>query len=213
MSYRSASPAHNNSHRQSGFTLIEALVALSLMAIISVMSYQAVEVILDADQRSRADLSDENQLHRTWQIIYRDLMHLRKRSYRDGLGGEEAPYMTDKSQFGVRFSRGGGPMVRSNPSGIRRIQYSLNEEQQLVRRSWGISESPRYSDGVTLPLLDDVSEVLFEHFDSDGNTFTPNWPPLKAKGKGREKLPILIRVTISLNTGAVTSRTFLGVSS
>ena len=213
MSFKGTSSVHNNRNRQSGFSLIEALVALSIMAIISVMSYQAVDVVLNADQRSRADMSDEKQLHRAWQIIYRDLMHMRKRSYRDGLGGEEHPYITDKSQFGVRFSRGGGPMVRSNPSGIRRIQYSLNEEQQLVRQSWGISESPRYSDGVTLPLLDDVSEVLFEHFDPDNKIFTPNWPPLKAKGLAKEKLPILIRVTISLNTGAVTSRTFLGVSS
>jgi general secretion pathway protein J len=194
-----------------GFTLIESLVALSLIAIISVMSYQAVEVVMDADQRSRANMSDEKQLHRAWQIIYRDLMHMRQRSYRDGLGGEEYPYITDKSQFGIRLSRGGGPMVRSNPSGIRRIQYSLNSDQQLVRQSWGISESPRFSDGVTLPLLDNVSEVLFEHFDLDNKIFTPNWPPLRSKTP--DKLPILIRVTISLDTGAMTSRTFLGASS
>ena len=209
MSPKSASSA--NCSRQLGFTLIESLVALSLIAIISVMSYQAVEVVMDADQRSRANMSDEKQLHRAWQIIYRDLMHMRQRSYRDGLGGEEYPYITDKSQFGIRLSRGGGPMVRSNPSGIRRIQYSLNDEQQLVRQSWGISESPRFSDGVTLPLLDNVSEVLFEHFDPDNKIFTPNWPPLKSKNP--DKLPILIRVTISLDTGAMTSRTFLGVSS
>lgn len=209
MSPKSASSA--NCNRQLGFTLIESLVALSLIAIISVMSYQAVEVVMDADQRSRANMSDEKQLHRAWQIIYRDLMHMRQRSYRDGLGGEEYPYITDKSQFGIRLSRGGGPMVRSNPSGIRRIQYSLNSDQQLVRQSWGISESPRFSDGVTLPLLDNVSEVLFEHFDLDNKIFTPNWPPLRSKTP--DKLPILIRVTISLDTGAMTSRTFLGASS
>jgi len=208
--YRSL-PAGNNARQQLGFTLIEALIALSLIAIISIMSYQAVEVVILADQRSRAELSDEAQLHRAWQIIHRDLMHLRKRSFKDGLGGVEPPYITDNSQFGVRFSRGGGPMVRSNPSGIRRIQYSLNESQQLVRQSWGISESPRYSDGVTQLLLDNVAEVLFEHMDKDDKTFTPTWPPL---GKlTSKKLPIMIRVTISLNTGAETSRLFLGVAS
>ena len=36
---------------------------------------------------------------------------------------------------------------------------------QLIRQSWGISESPRYSDGVTLVVLDEVSEVLFEQLD------------------------------------------------
>ena len=209
--YRSL-PTRNNPRQQLGFTLIEALIALSLIAIISVMSHQAVEVVLGANERSRADLSDEAQLHRAWQIIHRDLMHLRKRFFKDGLGGLEKPYVTDNSQFGVRFSRGGGPMVRSNPSGIRRIQYSLNESQQLVRQSWGISESPRYSDGVTQLLLDNVAEVLFEHL-GDDHIFTPTWPPLKSSASSAPALPKMIRVTISLNNGAETSRLFLGVAS
>jgi len=192
---------------QRGFTLIEALVAMSLIAIISVMSYQAVEVVMLADQRSRDQLSDETQLHRAWQIIHRDLLHLRNRPFRDGLGGKEDAYITDKSQFGVRFSRGNGPMVRNNPSGVRRVQYSLNESQQLLRQSWGITESTRYSDGVTQRLLDNVEEVLFEHQDSDG-VFVPNWPPIKGSATA---LPKMIRVTIRLINGTETSRLFLGV--
>ena len=78
MSFKGTSSAHNNCNRQSGFSLIEALVALSIMAIISVMSYQAVDVVLNADQRSRADMSDEKQLHRAWQIIYRDILFVQK---------------------------------------------------------------------------------------------------------------------------------------
>jgi general secretion pathway protein J len=194
--------------RHSGFTLIEALVAMALIAIIAVMSFQAVEVVMQADQRSRDKLSDETQLHRAWQIIHRDLMHLRNRTFKDGLGGTEAPYITDNSQFGVRFSRGGGPMVRNNPSGIRRIQYSLNEEQQLVRQSWGIAESPRYSDGVSQRILDNVAEVLFEHQDNDGN-FVPSWPPIKGSSL---VLPKMIRVSIRLTNNTETSRLFLGVT-
>jgi prepilin-type N-terminal cleavage/methylation domain-containing protein len=68
--------------RHSGFTLIEALVAMALIAIIAVMSFQAVEVVMQADQRSRDKLSDETQLHRAWQIIHRDLMHLRNRTFK-----------------------------------------------------------------------------------------------------------------------------------
>ena len=60
---------------QSGFTLVEAVVSLMLLAVMSVMSYQAVEVILGANERSRGALSNEAQLHRTWQIINRDLFH------------------------------------------------------------------------------------------------------------------------------------------
>ena len=63
--------------RHSGFTLIEAIVSLALLAVLSVMSYQAVEVVMGVNERSRNDLADEAQLQRAWQIIARDLMHMR----------------------------------------------------------------------------------------------------------------------------------------
>ena len=88
---------------QAGFTLIEAVISLFLLAVMSVMSYQAVEVILDSNERSRGDLADEAQLHRAWQIISRDMMHLRPRGFADGFGSAERAYLTDPSDFGVRL--------------------------------------------------------------------------------------------------------------
>ena len=199
-----------NTKAQSGFTLIETLIALALLAIISLMSYQAIEVVIGADERSRAKQTGQAEMDRAWKIIQRDLMHVRNRPFRDGLGGIEAPYMTAKSDFGVRFSRGNGPMIATNPSGVRRVSYDLDDNQQLVRQSWGITESMRYSDGVSMVLLKDVDKILFEH--SDGSSaFVPDWPPLKRRKS--DPLPKIIRVTITLNNGAETSRLFLGVSS
>jgi len=195
---------------QLGFTLIETLIALSLLAIISLMSYQAIEVVIGADQRSRSSKMNEMKIQRAWQIINRDLMHLRDRKFKDGLGGIKQPYYTESSQFGIRFSRGGGPMISSNPSGVRRVHYDINDSQQLMRQSWGITESPRYSDGVALVLLDNVVEVLFEHLDGN-NRFIPDWPPLKRKAT--MPLPKMIRVMIRMENGTETSRLFLGVSS
>ncbi|MDG1693266.1 MAG: type II secretion system minor pseudopilin GspJ [Porticoccaceae bacterium] len=198
-----------HSKSQSGFTLIETLVSLSLLAIISLMSYQAIEVVITADERSRSKKMGEAEIQRAWNIIQRDLMHLRDRPFKDGLGGVEPPYITDNSKFGVRFSRGGGPMVTPNPSGIRRINYILNDEQKFIRQSWGITESIRYTDGVTVVLLESVDEVLFEHL-GPNNIFTPDWPSAKL-GK-TSPLPKMIRVTITMENGAETSRLFLGVS-
>ena len=36
----------------------------------------------------------------------------------------------------------GGPMLRINPGGVRRVEYRIDDEQQLVRQSWGITEFP-----------------------------------------------------------------------
>lgn len=200
----------NRADQQRGFTLIEALIAVSILAVISLMSYQALELIMGANERSRTDLADEAQLQRAWQIINRDLFHLRKRGFKDGLGGIEPAYITNNSEFGVRFSRGGGPMVGTNPSGIRRVEYRLNDDQQLVRQSWGITESPRFSDGVVQVLLDHVFEVNFEHLD-ESNNYLASWPPVGGRSTSL-RLPKMIRVTISLEDGTQSTRLFLGVS-
>lgn len=197
--------------KNSGFTLIEAIVSLALLAVLSVMSYQAIEVVIGVDERSRNDLADEAQLQRAWQIIGRDLMHLRPRRFSDGLGSVEPAYVTDLSNFGVRFSRGGGPMVRSNPSGVRRIDYKLNQEQQLIRTSWAITESPRQSDGTVLTLLDNVSKVEFNHLAKSGN-YSLDWPPINVNFSPYA-LPRMISVTITAENGFETSRLFAGVVS
>ena len=88
---------------ESGFTLIEVIVSLALLAVISVMSYQAVEVVTKVNERSRSGVASEAQLQRAWQIIGRDLMHIRPRRFYDGLGDIEGAYLTNPSDFGVRF--------------------------------------------------------------------------------------------------------------
>ena len=203
---RSKSATYKN---QSGFTLVEAVVSLMLLAVMSVMSYQAVEVILGANERSRTNLSDEAQLHRAWQIINRDLFHLRPRTFADGLGSRESAYITNPDQFGVRFSRGGGPLIGSNPTGVSRIEYSLNSQDQLERRSWPIATTSLNDDGNRLILINNVDSVEIEQLSRAG-VFVPDWPPLN-ETHSPLSLPRMIRITLIMLDGSETTRLIPGL--
>jgi len=196
-------------HSEGGFTLIETVVSMLLLAVMSVLSYQAVDAVLATNERSRQGLAEEASLQRAWQIIGRDIMHLRARPFVDGLGMREPAYVTDRSEFGVRFSRGGGPMVKSNPSGLRRVEYSINREQQLQRQSWAITQSPRQSEGSILILIDNVDEVVFEHLTKDF-FYSPDWPPIN-ETHSLSSLPKMIRVTITVDGLGESSRLFPGL--
>ena len=198
----------NSFGRQRGFSLIEVVVSIGLLSVMSIMAYQALEVVMATNDRSHDTMSRQVNLRRTWAIIQRDLLHMRNRPFSDGLGQLERPYETDVSEFGVRFSRGGGPMLASNPSGLMRVYYGLDDARNLVRTTWPITASPRYSDGNTRTLLSDVDEVIFEHL-SEENEYSENWPPLNSISA--PMLPKMIRVMIRLKDGDSTSRLFPGV--
>ena len=196
-------------YSEGGFTLIETVVSMLLLAVMSVLSYQAVDAVLATNERSRQGLAEEASLQRAWQIIGRDIMHLRARPFVDGLGMREPAYVTDRSEFGVRFSRGGGPMVKSNPSGLRRVEYSINREQKLQRQSWAITQSPRQSEGSILILMNNVDEVVFEHLTKDF-FYSPDWPPIN-ETHSLSSLPKMIRVTITVDGLGESSRLFPGL--
>ena len=197
--------------RQDGFTLIEVMVSLTIMAFMSVLSYQAIDMVIEVNERSRSDLAEEAKLQRAWQIIGQDLLHLRPRTFVDERGSIEPAYLTDPSEFGLRFSRGGGTMIRSKPSGVRRVAYSINEDQQLQRQSWAITGSTRDSEGSRLILLNGVEEILLEHLAPD-HSYDPNWPPLNQEVSVRS-LPKMIRLTIGLVNKTETTVLFPGVIS
>ena len=198
----------NSFGRQGGFSLIEVVVSIGLLSVMSILAYQALEVVMATNDRSHDTMSQQVNLRRAWAIIQRDLLHMRNRPFNDGLGQLERPYETDLSEFGVRFSRGGGPMLASNPSGLMRVYYGLDDERNLIRTTWAITASPRYSDGNTRTLLSNVDEVIFEHL-SEKNEYSENWPPLNSQSA--PMLPKMIRVMIKLKDGDSTSRLFPGV--
>ena len=199
-----------NNHSQ-GFTLLETVVSLFLLAVMSVMAYQAIEAVLGANQRSQDALAEEQQLQLTWQVISNDLLHLRARHYADGFGGIEAAYQISNSDILLSFTRGGGALLESNPTGLTRVQYSLDEEGRLIRTVWPIFVSLRDSDGQQRVLLDKVSNINFNNLTALGY-YSLDWPAIDVEFEDNLlSLPLMVEVSILLEDGSVSSRLFPGI--
>ena len=199
------------SNKSHGFTLLETVVSLFLLAVMSVMAYQAIESVLGANQRSQEDLADEQQLQLTWQIISNDLLHLRARHYADGFGGIEAAYQTSNSDILLSFTRGGGALLESNPTGLTRVQYSIDGEGRLLRTVWPIYLSQRDSDGQPRVLLNSVSNIDFNNLTELGY-YSLDWPTIDVEFEENIlSLPLMVEVSILLEDGSISSRLFPGV--
>jgi len=100
-------------------------------------------------------------------------------------------------------------MLRSNPSGLRRIDYHINTQNQLIRTSWAITDSPRQSEGSVLILLDNVVKIELNHLDNTRN-YSIDWPPINSS-LSDYALPRMISMTITTDNNIKTSRLIPGV--
>lgn len=193
---------------QSGFTLIEVVVAMLLLAVMSLLSWQALEAVLNANSRSEAAMQDDAALRTLWAQIEDDLFHLRARPWADGLGGIEPAYMTAQTEMVLAFSRGAVPVTAHNPTGMSRVRYILTDDG-LLRRSWPMPASPREIEPLERRLLAGVADIRFEQLNAQA-VFVPNWPPLNEQHE-LDSLPALIRVRIELQDGSTSSRLLPGL--
>ncbi len=193
--------------RQKGFTLLEMVVALLLLSILSVMTFQGVQGLWQLDEESRTGGSQEAALSRVWQVFGADLTALRPRLFADGRGGWQRAFETGISEFVVQFSRAGEVRNFTNPSGLVRVRYRL-EQDQLWRESWPATSVATDEPSLRL-LLTGVDTLTVETLAED-NRYTPNWPPLNEQ-VDQLSLPRMIRVELTLQNGDTTRKLFPGV--
>lgn len=190
-----------------GFTLLEMVVALLLLSILSVMTFQGVEGLWRVDQNSRASGEQNAALQRAWQVISSDMLALRPRLFADGRGGWQPAFETGAAATLVRFTRAGEARLSGNPSGLARVNYLL-QEGQLWRYSWPATSSANATESRLL-VLDDVHSVSIETLAED-NRFTPNWPPINEQLEPTS-LPRMIRIELVQGNGERTSKLLPGV--
>lgn len=187
----------NRPPRPEGFTLLELLVAIAILALISVAAFHLVsDTVMVRDQGLRHEQALQN-LQKAEMIMQRDLLQAASRSVRDEFGDVQPAFYFPKDNVMEFTRRGWRNPLQETRSDMVRVRYHV-ENEQLVREHWNVLDRVRLSAPVKIVLLDKVSDFHVQAF-ANGSWSTA-WPVLSQGQSDRTKLPMpeTVEITFSL---------------
>ncbi|WP_444893808.1 type II secretion system protein GspJ [Microbulbifer sp. JMSA004] len=203
---------------QSGFTLVEVLVVLILVAIISVGSFSLLGLFFDTEEMvdQRAE-----QLRRFSMAMYRidnDFRQVTARAVKNAYSGYEPALRGDEDE--LEFTRLGAANLTGEPRGeLLRLSYSIGyaedletdsltigtggEDEEfgglLLRSRWQVLDRSPDSEPITEPLLMGVESLSLQYLDPDSDAWVAQWPPVSTTTSTTEadtRLPQAIEFVI-----------------
>jgi len=162
--------------RQSGFTLLELLVALSIFALISAMAYGGLQTVMTQQQHTATAAQDLADLQKAYRIMQRDLEQIVSRRVRNEYGDSIEALVGGRGFTGIEFSRAGRP----NPAGflrseLQRVAY-VPDEDTLLRQTWRVLDRAQDSRPDEQVLVEGITRFSMRFLDKE-NKWLEAWPP------------------------------------
>jgi general secretion pathway protein J len=188
--------------RQSGFTLVEALLALAIFGVIAVLSYRATASLSEGEARLSAEAQRWRALETLFTRIEADFRQAIPRGARTGNTQEPAWLGTMlEGHSALVFSRAGSEFaVEPGPAG-QRVGYRLREGT-LELAYWATLDHASGAKPMVYPLLTGIAGFELEYLTRNG-AWRNGWPLL-----GEDDLPRAVRLTLTLDDGAKIDRWF-----
>lgn len=203
--------------KNSGFTLIEVLVAMAITAIAAIIAYSGLDSAMKLADSAEAETDRIQKMNRVFDIIGKDFRQVIARSVRTPSGDdvEAAFVLSENARPVLRFSRIGwtNPQPsRFQRSQLQRVNYQY-EDEKLTRISWQMMD--RYDDSVAqeIVLLDKVKSfqirVLSEQATTnasgqvvaaDKGEWITSWPMnnILNPASASATLPIAVELTMEI---------------
>jgi general secretion pathway protein J len=187
-----------------GFTLVELLIALAMLAAISLLGYRALVSLADSEARLVSEGERWRTLDGFFARIESDMRATLPRDARHGAATEPA-WLARTDAGGnaeVHLSRAASELG-SDAGGVgQRIGYRLREGNVEVLY-WPRFDRRAGAEPVAHAIVGGVSRLRVEHLDGSG-AWRERWP-----GPGESVLPRAVRVELALAGGEVVDRTLV----
>ncbi|MBD3768226.1 MAG: type II secretion system protein GspJ [Gammaproteobacteria bacterium] len=173
---------------QHGFTLIELMVALLVLAVLGVVLASGMNQVTRWYHQLSDEMSASSQLLKAQALLMSDLLQLAPRSISD-VQGTPLPACLSYADGGFECTRFDN---REGGSGLMRIGYVVDKEG-LWRLRWPSLDRAGIAEPLRQQVLTEVTAMTVEWLDATGQTFT-QWPP--AGANALTQLPSSINVVL-----------------
>ena len=195
--------------KQRGFTLIEILVAMAIMALIGVGALQVLDAATRTSDKIKFDGDRLNNVQRAFLMISDDMLQITTRLIRDEFGDRQPSMKSDLQASAPYISL--TKLGRRNPaqlprSNLERLVYTI-EDKMLYRISYAYADGMAEDQGLKRPLLEQVENMKVTFY--DGESWHEYWP-LEETGEVSDlmKLPVAVKLELELTDYGVIERLY-----
>ena len=191
--------------RRRGFTLLEVLIAIGIVAVIALLGYRALAALSEAETRLAAEATRWRTLDLFFARLEGDMRQAVPRPARAG-AVREAPWVGfitdsggDSGNSALAFSRAGPEFNIEPGSAGQRLGYRLRNGAVEVLY-WPSYDRPRDAQATSYALLADVARFRLTYL-ARNNAWIDSWPIA-----GDTDLPRAVRVELTLSSGETIER-------
>nr|WP_246722893.1 type II secretion system minor pseudopilin GspJ [Aliikangiella sp. G2MR2-5] len=195
--------------RSDGFTLIEILVAMAIMAVIGVGALSILNTATTTSNKIKVDGKRLNDVQRAFLLISQDMQQLTSRLVRDEFG-DRLPAMKSDLQSSAPYLRV-TRLGRRNPallprSNLEHLIYTI-EGKQLYRISYPYVDGMVAENALKRPLLENVEAMKVQFY--DGEEWYDYWPIDEgSEDANPQALPVGVKFELELTDYGKLERVF-----
>jgi general secretion pathway protein J len=193
--------------RQTGYTLIEIMVALTIFALMAAIAYRGLDAVLTAAGHVERDGAKWRSLGIAFAMVEQSLGSALDVAVRDADGNVAAAFMglgavRREDEALLAFTRTGFPGHGGALADIQRAGFRV-KDGRLEQLLWPAPDAAPRSEPLAVELLAGVESLALRYLARDGS-WHPAWPP----SPEHPALPAATELSLRLTGGEQLTRMF-----